>query len=106
MTSEEKRIKFHNKLKEVLGNNNVYYNPPTSTSIKYPCIIYSLKDIRSNYSNNKIYLFDHLYQVLLIGIKPHDDTKDKILEKIPYSIFDRSYIQDNLYHYAYTIYEK
>lgn len=106
MTSEEKRIKFHNKLKEVLGNNNVYYNPPSTTKLQYPCIIYNLSDIRTNKANNNVYLLDHVYQVTLIGTKVTDDTKDKILTKIPYSNFNRSYINNGLYHYVYTIFEK
>lgn len=106
MTSEEKRIKFHNKLKEVLGNNNVYYNPPSTTKLQYPCIIYNLSDIRINKANNNVYLLDHVYQVTLIGIKVTDDTKDKILTEIPYSNFNRSYINNGLYHYVYTIFEK
>lgn len=106
MTSEEKRIKFHNKLKEVLGNNNVYYNPPSTTKLQYPCIIYNLNDIRTNKANNNVYLLDHVYQVTLIGTKVTDDTKDKILTEIPYSNFNRSYINNGLYHYVYTIFEK
>lgn len=106
MTSEEKRIKFHNKLKEVLGNNNVYYNPPSTTKLQYPCIIYNLSDIRTNKANNNVYLLDHVYQVTLIGTKVTDDTKDKILTEIPYSNFNRSYINNGLYHYVYTIFEK
>lgn len=106
MTSEEKRIKFHNKLKEVLGNNNVYYNPPSTTKLQYPCIIYNLSDIRTNKANNNVYLLDHVYQVTLIGAKVTDDTKDKILTEIPYSNFNRSYINNGLYHYVYTIFEK
>lgn len=105
MTSEEKRIKFHNKLKEVLGSNNVYFNPPRSTDIKYPCIIYNLKDIPIKRASNEIYILEHVYNVLLIGIKPYEDIKDKILISFKYSKFDRPYINEGLYHYAYTIYE-
>lgn len=106
MTSEEKRIKFHNKLISILGNNNVYYNPPSTIKIHYPCIIYKLKDIMTNRASNKVYSLDHVYEVSLIGTKVTDDTKDKLMTNIPYCEFNNSYISDNLYHYVYTIYER
>jgi len=105
MSSEDKRIKLRDKFREILGNNNTYFNPPESTKLEYPCIVYNLKNMRTRKANNNIYILDNIYTVILIGIKPYDDIKEKILEKIPYCSFDRTYIKDGLYHYAYTIYD-
>lgn len=105
MSSEDKRLKLRNKFRKILGNENTYFNPPDSTKLQYPCIIYNLKDINTKKANNSIYILDNVYNVILIGIKPYDEMKEQILKDIPYSSLDRIYIQNNLYHYAYTIYD-
>jgi len=102
---EERRVKFHNKLVAILGSNNVYYQPPSSTKLTYPCIVYSLKRMDSIYSQNKMYVYDRAYEVVLIHTKPYNDIKDNLLtmNKCKY---DRVYVSDNLYHYVYLIYEQ
>lgn len=105
MSSEDKRIKLRNKFRKILGNDNTYFNPPNSTNLKYPCIIYNLKNINTRKANNNIYILDNVYTAILIGIKPYDEMKEQILKDIPYSSLDRIYVQNELYHYAYTIYD-
>ena len=91
------------KFKEILGSDNVYFNPPTSVSMKYPAIRYKLYDFREINANNKKYLIIPEYTVTLITKNPEDPAILK-LEKLGYCTFDRSYIADNLYHYVYRIY--
>lgn len=105
MSSEDKRIKLRNKFRDILKNDNTYFNPPESTKINYPCIIYNLKNIRTRKAGNNIYILDNVYTAVLIGTKPYDDLKEKMIIEIPYCSFDRVYIKDGLYHYAYTIYD-
>ncbi len=101
---EQKRIKFHNKLVVILGTNYVYYQPPASTKLTYPCICYTLKKMDSKYSGNQMYTYDRAYEVVLIHTKPYNDIKDALLTMAKCR-FDRTYISDNLYHYVYLIYE-
>ena len=35
------RLELQKLLEMLLGNKNVYYQPPASLSISYPCVIYS-----------------------------------------------------------------
>ena len=101
---EDKRAKFHSKLVEILGSDKVYYQPPESTKLTYPCIVYSLKRMNSKYSGNKMYVYDRAYEVVLIHTKPYNDIKDNLLT-LEKSKYDRVYVSDNLYHYVYLIYE-
>lgn len=105
MTLEEKRIKMHNRFKELLESNEVYYNPPDGKKIKYPCIIYKDKNFDIRYASDKAYKYDRVYQVSLIGSRPIDDLKNKLLLELSYIRFDNSFVSDNLYHYVYTKYE-
>lgn len=103
MTQEEKRTKFHEKLKTIVPK--VYFNPSESKKLEYPCIVYSMDDISTKHYSNGLYIYDYAYKVILIGIKPYDDEKDKIMKTFKYCSFNTSYVKDNLYHYVYTIYD-
>jgi hypothetical protein len=101
---DDRRVKIHNKLVDVLGSNKVYFQPPSTTKLEYPCIVYSLSNLISKYAENKMYVYNRSYEVILIHQKPYNGIKDKMLT-IDKCRFNRVYVSDNLYHYAYTIYE-
>ena len=101
------RLKLDDKLREVLGSDNVYYQPPESVKLKYPCIIYELVDIPISSANDSVYIKSDRYTVTLIHTKPTNDIKDQILTELqPYCRLDRVYVFENLYHYVYTIYNQ
>ena len=49
------RLKLHNILVEILGSGNVYFQPPESITLKYPCIIYGRVGIDAVHADNKLY---------------------------------------------------
>lgn len=98
------RLNLQATLKTVIGNNNVYFQPPESISLKYPCIIYSLSDVQSTKANDKKYKFARNYQITLICKDPDNSYIDAILA-LPYTDMDRTFTADNLYHYVFTHYE-
>lgn len=98
-----RRLDFHEILCEVLGNRNVYFQPPASIKLEYPCIIYSLDNINVKRANNNPYILTPRYQVIFITKNPDDERISKFLE-LDNSSFDRAYTKDNLKHYVYTIY--
>lgn len=101
------RLNLDNKLREVLGSTNVYYQPPESIKLKYPCIVYELVDIPISTADDGLYVKSDRYTVTLISNKPDTDLKDKMLEELqPYCRMDRVYAYENLYHYVYTIYNQ
>ena len=44
------RLDLQSKLEKLLGNKNVYYQPPESLKMEYPAIRYSRSDIDSKYA--------------------------------------------------------
>lgn len=98
------RENLHAELVDILGANNVYYQPPESIKLKYPCIIYSRDDNDTTFADDKPYLINKRYQLLLIYKDPDSDLTDKVLGHFPYSRFDRQYTSDNLYHSSVNIY--
>lgn len=99
------RLNLDNKLREILGSTNVYYQPPESVKISYPCIIYDLADIPTENADNGLYIINHRYTVTLIHRDPDNELKDLILLKLqPYCTLNKIYTADNLHHYVYDVY--
>ena len=93
------------KLSEILHGYcpNVYFQPPTGTLLKYPCIIYSLSKIESIHADNNPYVLGSKYDLTYITRDPDDETR-YALAKLQTCKFDRAFTSDNLHHYAYTLY--
>lgn len=98
------RLLLHDKLKELFGIDNVYYQPPNSTMIKYPCIIYKLNNVKVDYANNIIYKHLNNYDITFIYKKPADNIIDEMFKNFNMCSLSRVYVSDNLNHYAFSLY--
>lgn len=99
-----KRTELHDKLCEILGSKNVYFQAPSSLKMQYDAIRYTLggKDIKK--ADNKIYISRNRYDGVLIVKDQETDVIDKLLNGFDMCSLGTSYISDNLYHYPFTIY--
>ena len=97
------RISLQRKFEDLLGSKNVYFQPPESLKMKYPCIRYSLSDIDKRPGDNIAYSMTNCYDVIYISEDPENEVVRKILE-MPMSSFDRHYISNNLYHDVIKLY--
>lgn len=100
------RLELHDILKGALPiehQSNLYFQPPESLKIKYPCIIYKLSDITMAHASDEVYRVKKRYMVTLITTDPDNTIVDDIL-KIRYCSFNRFYTNDNLNHYVFTLY--
>lgn len=79
----------------------LFFQPPESVKLTYPCIIYRLRTLTSDYANDNPYRSTVSYDVTYITRSPTSKVPDKLL-RLPTSAFDRYYVSDNLNHYAYT----
>lgn len=99
-----RRLNLHEELCEILGSRNVYFQPPSSMKLIYPCIVYSKTGVDIRNANNRIYKTDEQYQIITIDHDPDSDIYYRILNHFPMSRFDRSYAADNLNHNVITLY--
>ena len=90
-------------LEGVLGNRNVYFQPPESVKLKYPAIVYSLKAIDNSFAGNSVYRQSQSYEVTVIDSDPDSEIRDKV-STLPMCKFDRHFKSDNLNHYVFTLY--
>ena len=99
----DRRFELHEKLCELLGSRQVYFQPPSGLSIRYPCIVYELKDVKSRYAENQKYTNKKAYQITVIDPNPDSTIPDRIL-MLPLCLFDRHYTTDSLHHTVYKLF--
>lgn len=104
------RLKLHNLLETtftdatgISPNGRVYYQPPESVRLSYPCILYKLSDMPSRSANNRPYIVNHTYELTVIDRDPLSALREKIAQ-LPRCILIRSFEADNLHHYVFRIY--
>lgn len=98
------RLELQQDFSEVLGNNNVYFRPPETIKLKYPCIIYERTPGVIKYADNRIYLYKTRYSVTAIYKDPDDDLVDRLLRAFIYISHDRHYFADGLNHDTFSLY--
>lgn len=99
------RLTLHQKLIDILGSGNVYYNPPETLKMNFPCIVYSLNYIERIDADNNMYLDFTKYKIVLIS-KKVDHPAVKELMKLPLTRYSTRYTKDGFYHDAFILYQK
>lgn len=97
------RLELQTLLETTLGSRNVYFQPPPTIQLQYPCIIYEWDRVSEKKADNGQYLYRKAYALTIVDRNPDSLIPDKI-EKLPYCSFDRAYDVDNMHHYVYRIY--
>lgn len=97
------RLNLQTLLETILGSRNVYFDPPESIKLKYPCIIYSRANGKRLDANDDLYLYTKSYTVTVVDYDPDSLIPDK-LQKLRYCDFDRHYTAENLHHFVFKLY--
>lgn len=96
------RLDLHKALKSIVPN--VYYQPPESVKLIYPCIVYSRKQINVTQADNTVYKVDIPYKVTLIDKNPDSEYLLTILKSFNHVVHVTHYTSNNLNHDEYVIY--
>lgn len=99
----QRRLELQVVLEDILGSENVYFQPPENLKMQYDCIRYSLDDIDVEFANNRPYFLYDRYQVIAIYKNPDSDLPHKIA-MLPMCSHNRHYTADNLNHDVFTLY--
>lgn len=99
----DSRIKLQTILEGIVGNKNVYFQPPESIKLKYPCIIYSRSPGSYFRADNGIHFSCRKYDVTVIHKDPDSNYIDLMME-LPYCSHNRRFVADNLYHDVFELY--
>lgn len=98
------RLDLHEELCNLLGSRNVYFQPPESVKLSYPCIIYRKSSVYKQNANNQLYMSKPEYEVIVIDYDPDSEIDDRIFAHFPMCRFVRSYTSDNLNHNLLNLY--
>lgn len=97
------RLQLQQLLEDVLGSDNVYFQPPPSLQLKYPCIVYQRDSADTKFASDSVYNYTQRYQVTVISRQP-DTTITLRVSQLKYCLYDRFYAVDNLNHDVFTLY--
>lgn len=98
-----RRLDLHKMLTKALGSDHVYYQPPATVKMVYPCIVYGRSDEYARHADNIKYLKATGYQVTVIDRNPDSDIPDRVGE-LPLSRRSSHFAADGLHHDVFTIY--
>lgn len=103
-----KRTDLHDVFIGVLGTTDqspsrVYFQPPATIELVYPCIIYKQDGRKNFFSNGKTYVKMNRYTVTVVDEDPDSEIRDKVLD-LPFCSQNTSFAVDGLNHSVYTLY--
>lgn len=99
----DRRAELGQIFREILGNGNVYFQPPSNTQMRYPAIRYERSEMAVKHADNRNYNRRIRYMVTVIDSDPDSEIVNRV-SMLPYCYFDRHYVQDNLNHDVFEIY--
>ena len=84
-------------------SKHLFFQPPESVKLSYPCIIYNLSDVKYVFADNVPYVFSNRYSITVIDRNPDGKLKYEI-SMLPLCSASRFFTSDNLNHYVFDLY--
>lgn len=100
--AKSSRLKLQKTLENIMGKDKVYYCPPSTLKMTYPCIVYSKANIDATTANDTMYVLHDRYNVTLISRTP-DDPRIRQLLSLQGASYSNGYISDGLCHDVVSI---
>lgn len=97
------RLELQELLVGLLGSINVYFQPPPSVQMRYPCIIYKRDNIYIVHADNNPYKNKKRYQIMVVDPNPDSKIPDKV-SALPTCTYDRFFTADNLNHDVFNLF--
>lgn len=98
------RQDLHDLLASIVGaNNQVYFQPPPTIQMTYPCVVYRRDDIKTDFASNGLYKKMKRYSLTVIDRNPDSTIPDTILG-LEHCSFDRHFTKDGLNHDVFQLF--
>lgn len=109
MANELNRYRWEDvrdKLYLVNNTQNVYYDPPDSIRMEYPCFRFESNNYNVTHADNKAYIKKPRWTVTYItrDVEEIETIADQMLDIFQYCNFDTSFRSDNLEHAVFNLY--
>lgn len=99
-----KRAELNTKLEQILGSGHVYFDPPESVKLSYPCIVYERSAGDTDFANNMPYRFTVRYSLTVISRDADSPILSKLAMSLPSIVFDRHFVTDGLHHDVFSVF--
>ena len=106
MANELKWEDLRDQLYLIHDTENVYYDPPESIRMDFPCFRFELNNLDVKHADNKAYSKKPRWAVTYItrDIEEIEQVAEEMLEHFKYCNFDTSFRADNLEHAVFNLY--
>lgn len=98
-----RRLDLQQELSELISPAKVYFEPPETMKLSYPCLVYSVSNIDIKHADNTPHVLNWRFQLTYITTDPDDPAVDK-LSRLSAVRFDRSYRSGSLQHFVFQLY--
>ena len=100
----DRRIELQGKLEEILGSENVYFQPPENVKLKYPCFVYERSSIETRPADNFAYHGRVRYRLTVISYDPDLPWYDSLIGSFQYISYSNHMGKDSLNNDTYDLY--
>lgn len=83
--------------------SHVYFQPPTGTDMRFPCIVYSRQKIEQKKADNIKYKTDVIYKVIVIDRDPDSEIVNAV-SQLPHTNHTGFYTKNNFNYDVFTMY--
>lgn len=104
MVNPDRRLYLQKLLETLPSVEKVFFQPPSTVKLKYPCIIYRWDGEKEFKADDSAYNCRRRYSVTIIDSNPDSVIPDIFHKNFLMSSLDRTYTSDNLNHWVYTLY--
>lgn len=98
-----RRLELQTILEAIPGVRQVYFQPPETAKMVYPCIVYNRDPAWTDSANNGLYRRIQRYQVTVIDRNPDSLIPDKVAE-LSYTRETSCFSTAGLNHNVFSIY--
>ena len=96
------RLKLHEELLQF--TDHVYYQPPSSIKMTYPCIVYQKTSKFREFGNDSVYIKLQGYQLTVIDRDPDSLIADDLEDHFIYCAISQYFTNENLNHITLELY--
>lgn len=99
----DRRPELHDLLKNLLGTDHVYFDPPENLKMVYPAIVYNRDFQNARFGDNIPYSRRRRYQITIIDPNA-DSVYPEMVAEMPLTTFVRHFTTEGLHHDVYDAY--
>lgn len=98
------RLKLQEEFVNLFPGKKVYFQPPESLKLEYPCVIYELSNNKQDFADDSTYLSQRSYTVTIIDRNPDSILWEIAIKHFEMCSFNRYFVSNNLNHYVLNLY--